>query len=67
MRVVDPPIWGGSADAESTQKKCTWTVYKSLEAIPESAYKRIGHIKPELPVIQPGTVEAADGDLGSRN
>lgn len=54
VRVVDPPIWGGSADAESTQKKCTWTVYKSLEAIPEAAYKRIGHIKPELPVIQPG-------------
>ena len=38
----------------STRKQCTWTVYKTLEAIPESVYRRIGHIKPELPVIQPG-------------
>lgn len=60
VRVVDPPIWGGSADAESTQKKCTWTVYKSLEAIPESAYERIGHTKPALPVIQPGEAPQAD-------
>jgi hypothetical protein len=51
VRVVDPPTWGGSADAESTQRKCSWTVYKSLEAIPESAYERIGHQKPRLPVI----------------
>jgi hypothetical protein len=54
VRVVDPPRWGGTADAESTRKQCTWTVYKSLEAIPDSVYRRIGHIKPELPVIQPG-------------
>lgn len=52
VRVVDPPIWGGSAEAASTRKQCTWTVYKSLEAIPEAAYRRIGHQKPELPVIQ---------------
>jgi hypothetical protein len=49
--VVDPPTWGGSADAESTQRKCSWTVYKSLEAIPKSAYERIGHQKPQLPVL----------------
>ena len=53
VRVVEPPIWGGSADADSTRRKCTWTVYKSLEAIPEAAYERIGHTKPALPVIQP--------------
>jgi hypothetical protein len=52
VRVVDPPVWGGSAEAASTRKRCTWTVYKSLEAIPESAYRRIGHVKPELPVLQ---------------
>jgi hypothetical protein len=51
VRVVDPPKWGGSADAPSTQKKCSWTVYKSLEAIPEEAYRRIGHEKPQLPVV----------------
>ncbi len=53
VRVVDPPVWGGSAESPSTRKQCTWTVYKSLEAIPERAYARIGHAKPELPVIQP--------------
>ena len=52
VRVVDPPRWGGSGDAESTRKKCSWTVYKSLEAIPEEVYERIGHKKPSLPVIQ---------------
>ena len=59
VRVVDPPIWGGSADSASTQRKCTWTVYKSLEAIPDEAYRRIGHTKPELPVIQPGAPDAS--------
>jgi hypothetical protein len=54
VRVVDPPVWGGSADADTTQRKCRWTVYKSLEAIPEERYRRIGHEKPQLPVIQPG-------------
>ena len=28
-------------------KKCTWTIYKSLEAIPAEAYDRIGMTKPE--------------------
>jgi hypothetical protein len=65
VRVVDPPRWGGAAGAESTQKKCSWTVYKSLEAIPEEAYRRIGHSKPQLPVIQPdeapGLADASGG------
>jgi hypothetical protein len=54
VRVVEPPLWGGSAEAESTRRKCQWTVYKTLEAIPEEAYRRIGHAKPQLPVLQPG-------------
>lgn len=54
VRVVEPPVWGGSADAASTRRKCKWTVYKTLEAIPEAAYERIGMKKPGLPVIQPG-------------
>jgi hypothetical protein len=53
VRVVDPPLWGGAADAEPTRRKCSWTVYKSLEAIPESAYQRIGRTKPQLPVVGP--------------
>jgi hypothetical protein len=28
-------------------KKCTWTVYKSIEAIPAEAYERIGKKKPQ--------------------
>lgn len=58
VRVVEPPIWGGSAEAESSRRSCRWTVYKSLEAIPEEAYRRIGHSKPALPVIQPGAAAA---------
>jgi hypothetical protein len=53
VRVVDPPIWGGSAEAGSTRRMCSWTVYRSLEAIPASAYERIGHRKPRLPVLGP--------------
>ncbi len=51
VRVVDPPRWGGSPDAPETRRQCTWTVYKSLEAIPESVYQRVGHRKPQLPVL----------------
>ena len=39
VRVVDPPRWGGSADAPETRKQCTWTVYKTLEAIPDEVYR----------------------------
>jgi hypothetical protein len=69
VRVVDPPTWGGSADAPSTRRQCTWTVYKSLAAIPEAAYQRVGGAKPQLPVVQPdGTTSPgpaeAPGDRG---
>jgi hypothetical protein len=53
VRVVDPPLWGGDPTADSTRRKCSWTVYKSLEAIPDSAYQRIGRTKPQLPVLGP--------------
>jgi hypothetical protein len=52
VRVVDPPRWGGSPDAPETRRQCTWTVYKTLEAIPASVYERVGHRKPQLPVLQ---------------
>lgn len=51
VRVVDPPRWGGTPDAPETRRQCTWTVYKSLDAIPPSVYERVGHRKPRLPVI----------------
>ena len=45
IRVVDPPLWRGEDDP-LTRKKCQWTVYKSLDAIPETAYQRIGMTRP---------------------
>lgn len=53
VRTVDPPLWRGP-DAAETRRQCTWKVWKSLEAIPEHEYERIGRTKPQLPVIQPG-------------
>ncbi len=53
VRTVDPPLWRGEDDP-LTRKQCTWTVWKTLEAIPEREYERIGRTKPALPVIQPG-------------
>ncbi len=50
VRTVDPPLWRGEADP-LTRKQCTWTVWKSLEAIPEREYERIGRTKPALPVL----------------
>jgi hypothetical protein len=61
VRVVDPPRWGGSADDAATRKKCSWTVYKSTEQIPEWVYERVGHRKPQLPVIGPDGPEAEEG------
>jgi hypothetical protein len=45
VRVVDSPLYGESQGPEP--KKCTWTVYKRLDAIPAEAYERIGRRKPE--------------------
>lgn len=44
LRVVDSPLWPQEFGAAPA--KCTWTVYKSVEAIPEAAYRRIGRTKP---------------------
>jgi hypothetical protein len=45
VRVVDSPLYDEARGAEP--KKCTWTIYKRLEAIPPEAYERIGRRKPE--------------------
>ena len=50
---VDPMLQRRVITRRTTQQKCRWTIYKSLEAIPEERYQRIGHEKPQLPVIQP--------------
>jgi hypothetical protein len=45
LRTVDPPLWRGE-DSPETRRKCQWTVWKSLEAIPEHEYERLGRTKP---------------------
>jgi hypothetical protein len=44
VRVVDSPLYDEAHAA--VPKKCTWTIYKRLEAIPPEAYERIGRRKP---------------------
>ena len=46
LRVVDSPLHPEETTAENP-KKCTWTIYKSIDAIPEEAYRRVGMLKPE--------------------
>lgn len=45
VRVVDSPLYPAETSGPEPAK-CTWTVYKRLEAIPEQAYRRIGRTKP---------------------
>lgn len=45
VRVVDSPLYPEETSGDEP-KKCTWTIYKRLEAIPEEAYTRIGMVKP---------------------
>jgi hypothetical protein len=45
LRVIDSPRYPDET-AGPEPKKCTWTIYKSLEAIPSAAYERIGMSKP---------------------
>jgi hypothetical protein len=45
LRVVDSPLYPHET-AGAEPKKCTWTIYKSLDAIPAEAYDRIGLEKP---------------------
>jgi hypothetical protein len=45
VRVVDPPLYPEEATGRGP-KRCTWTIYKSLDAIPPDAYERIGLRKP---------------------
>ena len=45
LRVVDSPLYPDETQG-ANPKKCTWTIYKSLDAIPEEAYRRVGTTKP---------------------
>jgi len=43
--VIDSPLYPDETSG-AEPKKCTWTIYKSLDAIPAKAYERIGMTKP---------------------
>lgn len=45
LRVIDSPLYPDETKGPNP-KKCTWTIYKSIDAIPEEAYTRIGLTKP---------------------
>jgi hypothetical protein len=45
LRVIDSPRYPEETSGPQP-RKCTWTIYKSLEAIPPAAYERIGLSKP---------------------
>lgn len=45
VRVVDSPLYPDETTGDQP-KKCSWTVYKSVKAIPDEAYQRIGMTKP---------------------
>lgn len=47
IRVVDSPLHPDETTGD-TPRKCTWTIYKSLDAIPDEAYRRIGATKPDV-------------------
>ncbi|HVW16653.1 MAG TPA: hypothetical protein VHB30_00250 [Solirubrobacteraceae bacterium] len=48
VRVVDSPLYPAETSGDEPAK-CTWTIYKRLDAIPEEAYRRIGRTKPASP------------------
>jgi len=41
LRVVEPPTWPAEGGA-----KCTWSVYKDPDLVPDEAYRRVGARKP---------------------
>jgi hypothetical protein len=45
LRVIDSPLYPEETSGPNP-KKCTWTIYKTIDAIPASAYERIGIEKP---------------------
>jgi hypothetical protein len=45
IRVTDSPLHPRETSGASP-KPCTWTIYKSFDAIPETAYTRLGLSKP---------------------
>ena len=47
MRIVDPPLRPQGTDPTAEPTTCKWTIYQSLDAIPDEAYRRIWRDKPK--------------------
>lgn len=47
VRVVDSPLYPAETSGPEP-RKCTWTIFKTLEAIPPEVYVRIGRRKPGI-------------------
>lgn len=47
VRVVDPPVYGGTEDDGSPQR-CRWSMFKDPTQVPEEYYERVGRTKPEV-------------------
>jgi hypothetical protein len=46
VRVTDPPLHPEETTGEQP-KPCTWTIYKTVEAVPDWAYERLGVSPPQ--------------------
>jgi hypothetical protein len=47
VRVVDPPIYGGT-EADGSPQRCRWSMFKDPAAVPEEYYERVGRTKPDV-------------------
>jgi hypothetical protein len=45
VRVVDPPVLGGT-EPDGSPQKCQWQMFKDPTAVPEEYYERVGRTKP---------------------
>jgi hypothetical protein len=45
VRVVDPPQYDRNTQ-DVTPRKCQWTIFKSVDDIPDHVYQRVGHASP---------------------
>jgi hypothetical protein len=47
VRVVDPPVLGGT-EPDGSPQKCQWTMFKDPTTVPEEYYERVGRKKPDV-------------------
>lgn len=57
VRVTDPPLYPDECTGPNP-KPCMWTIYKTVAAVPEEAYRRVGKTKPGVVADSHGTSDA---------